>query len=226
MPTFPLCISVKRIKVVRMWKTRLAILAVAAAILAGLALLFFVVLPLLKSPPPPKVANTPNLIVQVQGLSQLVTVKYVIEKIIKLESEPALYGLLPGDRVIIVAHADVKAGVDLSQIKPDDLKVNDKSISLIIPPGRITDCYLDEKQTQIWEHKVAMFRSFNKDLEHNARQQAIQEIMLAAGNSGIQREALERAKTQLTQFFKALGFTEVDIRTRGEVKQPPIEKRP
>src|ERR1041385_10011 len=67
LPTFPLCISVKRIKVVRMWKTRLAILAVAAAILAGLALLFFVVLPLLKSPPPPKVANTPNLIVQVQG---------------------------------------------------------------------------------------------------------------------------------------------------------------
>jgi hypothetical protein len=209
-----------------MWKTRLALLAVATAILAGLALLFFVVLPLLKGPPPPKVANTPNLVVQVQGLSQLVTVKYVIEKIIKLESEPTLYGLLPGDRVIIVAHADVKAGVDLSQVRPDDLKVSDKNISLIIPPGRITDCYLDEKQTQIWEHKLALFHSFNKDLEHNARQQAIREIMLAAGNSGIQREALERAKTQLAQFFKALGFTEVDIRTRGEVKPSQPEKTP
>jgi hypothetical protein len=207
-----------------MWKTRLAIIAVLAAILAGLALLFFVVLPLLRSRPPAKIATTPNLIVQVQGLSQLVTVKYVIEKIIKLESDPALYGLLPGDRVIIVAHADVKAGVDLSQIKPDDLKVTDKRISLIIPPAKIIDCYLDEKQTQIWEHKIAIFRSFNKDLEHEARLQAIQEIMLAAGNSGIQREALERAKTQLAQFFKALGFTEVDIRTRGEIKQPQFEK--
>ena len=169
-----------------MWKTWLALVAVAAAILAGLGLLFFVLLPLLKAPSPPKIATTPNLVVQVQGLSQFVTVKYVIEKIVKLESEPALYGLLAGDRVIIVAHANVKAGVDLSQVTPQDLQVNDRKISLILPPGKITDCYLDEKQTQIWEHKTAIFRSFNKDLEQSARQQALQEIMLAAGNSGIQ----------------------------------------
>ncbi len=208
-----------------MWKMRLAAMAVVAAILAGLALLFLVVLPLLKNKPPAKIAATPNLVVQVQGLSQLVTVKYVIEKIVKLESEPALYGLLPGDRIIIVAHANVKAGVDLSQITADDLKVDDsrKTLSLTLPPAKITDCYLDEKQTQIWEHKTALFRSFDKNLEHNAREQALREIMLAAGESGIQKEALERAKTQLTQFFHALGFTEVDIRTRAEVKQPQFE---
>ena len=209
-----------------MWKTWLALVAVAAAILAGLGLLFFVLLPLLKAPSPPKIATTPNLVVQVQGLSQFVTVKYVIEKIVKLESEPALYGLLAGDRVIIVAHANVKAGVDLSQVTPQDLQVNDRKISLILPPGKITDCYLDEKQTQIWEHKTAIFRSFNKDLEQGARQQALQEIMLAAGNSGIQKEALERAKTQLTQFFKALGFTEVDIHTRTEARPAQFEKLP
>ena len=98
-----------------MWKTWLALVAVAAAILAGLGLLFFVLLPLLKAPSPPKIATTPNLVVQVQGLSQFVTVKYVIEKIVKLESEPALYGLLAGDRVIIVAHANVKAAARRQQ---------------------------------------------------------------------------------------------------------------
>ena len=201
-----------------MWKTRLAIIAVVGGILAGLALLFYLVLPVLRSQASPKIANTPNLVLQVQGLSQLVTVKYVMEKVVKLESEPALYGLLPGDRIIIIAHADVKAGVDLSQISADDIKVSDKKISLIIPPGKILDCYLDEKYTQVWEHKLAIFRKFDPHLEHNAREQARQEIMLAAGNSGIQEEALERAKANLTQFFRALGFTEVDIRTRSETK--------
>jgi hypothetical protein len=209
-----------------MWKTRLALIAVAVAILAGLAVLFRIVLPLLRPSPPPKIENTPNLVVQVQGLAQFVTVKYVIEKIVKLESEPALYGLLAGDRVIIVAHATVKAGVDLSQITSDDLRVAGSKLSLALPSARITDCYFDEKQTQIWEHKTALFRSFNKDLEQSARQQAIGEILLAAGNSGIQKEALERAKTQLTQFFKALGFTEVDIHTRSGPNVPPRENAP
>jgi hypothetical protein len=112
----------------------------------------------------------------------------------------------------------VKAGVDLAQISADDIKVSNKKISLTIPPGKILDCYLDEKYTQVWEHKLAIFRKFDPHLEHKAREQARQEIMLAADNSGIQKEALERAKTNLTQFFRALGFTEVDIHARSDTK--------
>jgi len=48
-----------------MWKTRLAIIAVVGGILAGLALLFYVVLPVLRSQASPKIANTPNLVLQV-----------------------------------------------------------------------------------------------------------------------------------------------------------------
>src|ERR1051326_458180 len=147
-----------------MWKTRLAIIAVVGGTLAGLAVLFYIVLPVLRSEAPPKIADTPNLVLQVQGLSQFVTVKYVMEKVVKLESEPALYGLHPGDRIIIIAHADVKAGVDLAQISPDDIKVSNKKISLTIPPGKILDCYLDEKYTQVWEHKLAIFRKFDPHL--------------------------------------------------------------
>src|SRR6266581_2043095 len=85
--TFPLLHPAPRPYSRCMWKTRLAIIAVVGGILAGLALLFYVVWPVLRSQAPPRIVNTPNLVLQVQGLSQLVTVKYVMEKVVKLESE-------------------------------------------------------------------------------------------------------------------------------------------
>ena len=197
-----------------MTKTRLAILALTLAILAALGLLFTVLLPLVR-PKPPKLAATANLLTQVQTLSQLVTIKYVVEKIVKLEGDPSLLPLNQ-DQVIILARAVVKAGVDLSQLKADDLKVTDKRISIIIPPAKITDCYLDDQKTEIWEHKTALFRRFDKNLEQNARRQALDQIKVAAGDDGIQKEALDRAKAQLTHLFQLLGFTEVEVRTRAE----------
>ena len=171
-------------------------------------------LPLIR-PKPQKLAATANLLTQIQTLSQLVTVKYVVEKIVKLEGDPSLLPLNQ-DQVIILARAIVKAGVDLSQLKPDDLNVSDKKITIFIPPAKITDCYLDDLKTEIWEHKTALFRRFDKNLEQNARRQALDQIKVAAGDNGIQKEALDRAKAQLTNLFQLLGFTEVEVRTRVE----------
>src|SRR5580658_9084964 len=47
-----------------------------------------------------------------------------------------------------------------------------KKISLALPRPRITDTYLDDRQTQILDHSTGAFRLFDKDLEQNARQQA------------------------------------------------------
>src|SRR5688572_3652200 len=77
----------------------------------------------------PKVYNTATLLRQVQTLSQLVTVKYVMEKVVVLEDPPKgrLEQFLPGEsRVILVAHGIVKAGVDLRRLKPEDLQVSEK----------------------------------------------------------------------------------------------------
>jgi len=49
-------------------------------------------------------------------------------------------------------------------------------------------------------------REFNKDLEHNARQNAIEDIRRAARRSGINRDADERARLELKNLFGQLGF--------------------
>ncbi len=197
-----------------MFKRLLVIVGVFTAIIFGLWL--GTVLPHLAGfNAPSKVYNTATLLRQVQTLSQLVTVKYVMEKVVVLEDPPkgVLEQFLPGEsRVILVAHGVVKAGVDLSQLKPGDLQVSGKKIARTLPRPQITDAYLDDKQTQIVERTTGFLRSFNKDLEQTARQNAVDDIRRAARTGGILKDAEERARAQLTNLFEHLGFGEVEFR--------------
>jgi hypothetical protein len=162
----------------------------------------------------PKVYNTATILKQVQTLAQLVTVKYVMEKVEVLTDPPQnpFRAALPDDtHVTLIAHGIVKAGVDLSQIKPADLRVSGKKIMLTLPLAQITDAYLDDKLTQIVERNTGFLRSFNKDLEQTARQNAIDDIRRSARSSGILKDAEERARAQLTHLCKQLGFEEVEF---------------
>src|SRR5438105_15388681 len=120
---------------------------------------------------------------------------------------------LPDDtHVTLIAHGIVKAGVDLSQIKSRDLQVSKKKISFTLPLAQITDAYLDDKQTQVVERNTGFLRNFNKDLEQTARQNAIDDIRRAARASGILKDAEERARAQLTNLCRQLGFETVEFK--------------
>src|SRR5258708_35363819 len=94
--------------------------------------------------------DTPVLLQQVQTLSELVTVKYVVEKVEVWEDPPSglLAQFVAGDnRILLLARGNIKAGVDFGQLKPADLRVDGKTIWINLPPARITDAYLDDKET-------------------------------------------------------------------------------
>jgi Protein of unknown function (DUF4230) len=154
-----------------------------------------------------KFYNTATVLQQVQTLSQLVTVKYVIEKVEVLE-DVKWFG---ENRVLLVAHGIVKAGVDFQQMKPEDIHISGKKISIRLPPPQITDAYLDDKQTRVVERTTGLLRLFDKDMEQTARQNAVDDIRRAARTSGILKDAEERAQVQVKNLFREMGFEEVQI---------------
>src|SRR6478609_9204954 len=100
-----------------MIKTRLINLAFSLAIIAGLVVTFWFVLPSLSwLSSPPRIRSTPVILQQVQTLSQLVTVKWVMEKVVICD-DPATLSFLPmgESRVLLVAHATVLAGIDMGE---------------------------------------------------------------------------------------------------------------
>jgi len=155
--------------------------------------------------------TTSTVIQQVRTLSELVTVKYVIEKVVILE-DVKWVAVLGESRVLMVAHGTVKAGIDLSKMQPSDLEVTGKRVVIRLPPAQITDAYLDENQTRIIERTTGLLRTFDKDLEQTARQNAVDDIRRAARTGGILKDAEERAEAQLRSLFHELGFAQVDFR--------------
>ncbi len=155
----------------------------------------------------PRVYPTANLLQQVQTLSQFVTVKYVLEKVVLLE-DVKWYG---ENRVLLLAHGIVKAGVDLGELKPEDLRIVGRRAVLRLPPAQIVDVYLDDTQTRVVERETGLLRAFDKNLEQNARQTALEEIRLAARRSGILKDADERARDQLTTLLRQLGYEQVEV---------------
>jgi Protein of unknown function (DUF4230) len=186
-----------------MFKTRLIIVGLVLAIAAGVTLfiaLLWVRLPV--SSASQKIQNTPVILKQVQTLSDLVTVKYVLEKVVILE-DVKWYG---ENRLLLVAHGIVKAGVDLQQIKPDDVRVDGKKVTIKLPQTKITDVYLDDRKTHVVDRTTGLLRAFDKDLEQSARRQAVEDLRTAARYNGIFQDAEERARLQLTNLFHQLGL--------------------
>lgn len=195
-----------------MLKQRLPIVALLLAILFGLGLVLGLFLPRWAGfNSGPRFYNTSALLQQVKTVSELVTVQYVIEKVVVLEDVKWI-AVLGESRVLMVAHGVVKAGVDLGRLGPDDLRVSKKKISIKLPPPQITDAYLDEKQTRIIERTTGLLREFDKDLEQTARQNAVDDIRRAARTGGILKDAQDRARIQLKSLFLQLGFEEVEFR--------------
>ncbi len=156
----------------------------------------------------PRAWNTATVIHEVQSLSELVTVKYVLDKVVVLE-DVKWYG---DNRVLLLAHGIVKAGIDLKRVEPGDVAISGKTISLRLPPPQITDAYLDDKASQVIDHSTGLLRAFDKDLEQSARQNAVDDITRAARKDGILDEAKKRGRAELENFFKRAGFERVNFR--------------
>jgi hypothetical protein len=152
--------------------------------------------------------NTTAVVHEVQSLSDLVTVKYVMDKVVVLE-DMKWYG---ENRVLLLAQGVVKAGIDLKRLKPEDITITGKKISLHLPPTQITDAYLDDKASQVIDHSTGLLRAFDKNLEQSARQNAVDDIARAARRSGILDEANKRGREELQNFFKRAGFESVEFR--------------
>ncbi|MHB1305836.1 MAG: DUF4230 domain-containing protein [Limisphaerales bacterium] len=186
-------------------------LAIVGGVVLGLVLLClalgFVLIRWIDASGSPRPLNTATLLTQIQGLSQLVTVKYVLEKVVVLE-DVKIYG---ENRVILVAHGVVKAGVDLSRLTPGDVSTEGSRVRVRLPMAGITDVYLDESQTQVLEHSTGLLRRFDKDLQQSARREGMEAIRRNARYTGIVDDANERAREQLTVFFQQLGFENVEF---------------
>lgn len=149
---------------------------------------------------------------QIQGLNRLETASYTIDKIIEAGNTGNVFqNLLYGDRILLIAHGTVVAGVDLSAISPKDVIIAGHSLRINLPPTRIFSTTLDANQTRVYDRRLGLLSKGDKDLETQARAAATSSITSAACTDGILQRAATEAKARLSQMYALLGFSPITI---------------
>jgi len=164
---------------------------------------------ILFNPTPTILPDPVTIINQIRPLARLETIQYSVEKIITAETGQEVFGPLFGDRLLFVAHGLVIAGVDLSELTADDLRVNNGILEIKLPEAEIFVATLDNEKSYVYDRDTGIFRRPDEDLETLARQAAEEEIRQATVGDGILDQARLNAEVFLERLMDDLGFEEV-----------------
>ena len=158
--------------------------------------------------------SSKTVIKELRELNRLETASFTIEKVIDAGTNGNRFQeILFGDRILLIAHGEVIAGFDLSQLDEGDVMINDRSLTLTLPEPQVLVTRLDNEETRVYDRQQGLLTRGSEDLESEARLVAEQQIREAACTGGILDEASKNARSQLTALFKTLGFSSVVIET-------------
>jgi Protein of unknown function (DUF4230) len=191
-----------------MLKSRLKIIAILllALVIVGVFVWFF----LLRSTGYKINVNQAAVVKEMRSLNRLETASFTIEKIIEAgTSGNAFNQFLFGDRILLIAHGEVVAGIDLSRLEEKDITIRGAELRIELPAPEILFVRLDNHLTRVYDRNQGILTKSNNDLESEARQAAEDEIRKAACQSNILDQASGNARKQLTALFSALGFTKI-----------------
>lgn len=161
--------------------------------------------------PQEETVDVATLVTQVRELNRLETASM---RVLHVGTITQSYTLVPnavaGDEITFLATGDVIAGIDLAQLKPDDVwRSPDGTIHMRLPPAQVLVTRVDNKESRVLNRKTGILRRADVDLETRARQHAEENIRREALRRGVLRLASQNAEQKLAEFLKTLGAKKV-----------------
>ena len=162
---------------------------------------------------PTQTTTSPVVVEGVRELEQLATVRWTESVIVTKETGgTALKQTLTGEKVILVATGEVEAGVDLSTLKNDAVRVDGERVEIRLPEPEVLDSSLDEENTRLYDRDQGLLRLRpDDDLVEEARADAEDEILAAARENDIEDTAKRNAEDSIRAFVTTLGFESVEF---------------
>jgi len=158
--------------------------------------------------------SVPAVVQKIQRLSRLETVVYSIDTVVEgSKSSAVLPDLLAGDRILLVVHGQSIAGIDLGQLKPEDVRITDngQTVHVTLPASQIFLTAIDNQHTRVYMRSTGVLVPADPNLETDTRAKAEQQLQASALNDGILDTATKNARATVTTLLYSLGFHTVDV---------------
>ena len=164
------------------------------------------------------------VISKIQSASKLATTETTLDKIVFGTQEKKLFWFIRLNEARFVAYtkATVWSGIDLSELNPDDVKIEDQRIEVLLPYVKVLDFQYPFSTYRI-DSSVTENAFLNKmDIKDHEYFYQLAELDIRNNLSrmGIREATEEKTRNLLTGLLKNLGYEEIYIKFR---KGPIIE---
>jgi hypothetical protein len=183
---------------------RKRLLVLAAVLLALLA----VNLALPKKKVPPYVG-----VRTLKDLAELATVEYSITKIVSYK-DVAWYG---DRKILFEASATVKAGIDLTELSDQDIKLdNDSIVTISLPAPKILLFNMKpENMREIFNESGILRSDFSNQEKDGLLSQGEKDIRAKVATMDILQRAARNARILVESWLKKMGFSQVHVVFKG-----------
>jgi hypothetical protein len=156
--------------------------------------------------------SQPTVVDRIQRLQRLETVVYTMDKLVTGAKEnPIFPDFLAGDRLLMMVHGEVVAGIDFSRLKPGDVRLNGREVHLRLPASQVFSTRLDSAKTRVYSRQTGLLVPTDPNLETEVRQEAERELQAAALADGILQTAQQNAASTITSLLQGLGFEKIEF---------------
>jgi hypothetical protein len=149
---------------------------------------------------------------KVKNLNQLATLEASVVKILSASDDDTWYKM--GSRkVLFSCEGTVKAGVDLGKLKRENIRVENMSVEIILPPAEVFMLKINPNRIKEVYSDVGILRGdFTNSEKETIFQMGQKKIEESLPDLGILKQAEINASVFLTAYIKALGFKSVQIK--------------
>lgn len=159
--------------------------------------------------------SVPAVVERIQSLNRLETVVYSLDSVVEGDkSSPVLPDILAGDKILLVVHGQSVAGIDLSKLKPEDVRIDgadSRSIHVNLPPSEIFATTLDNQATRVYARTTGLLVPADQNLESDTRTKAQQQLQETALSDGILDAARKNARATISALLFSFGFQHVEV---------------
>jgi hypothetical protein len=162
------------------------------------------------------------LVTRVRALNRLETTAM---RVVHVSTITQSYQMVPnaiaGDQLTFLAAGDVIAGIDLSQLRQEDVRREpDGTIVVRLPPSQILVTRIDNRESRVINRKTGLLRRSDIHLEARARQYAEQGVRSEALKKGILMLASQNAEVKVAELLHMFGFRRVRCEAAGAAPSP------
>jgi Protein of unknown function (DUF4230) len=160
--------------------------------------------------------NTPILIKEIQQIAELTTaISYdeVVVDSVKLNTTPSIRTnpFIPVsssiDRIVLIARGKVIAGIDLQQLKDEQIVIVKDSVSIQLPAAKILNVIINPSDFETFSEKG----NWSNAEVTIVKEKAIRILEQRAIKQNILPVADKKAKLVLEKLLHSIGFTKVTL---------------